>query len=107
MLRRRRVPVSLTDLPRFAPGDLVTFIKPMTTPCWTDEVYENGEWRDEPLRIYEGTPAIVLKARIVDDDHISGECNPEESQLECYVVYDLLVNGTKSYGWQEEALERA
>ena len=106
MSRRRRPPVSLTDFPKFGPGDLVSFVKPMTTPFWTDEVDEHGDWRNEPLRIYAGTPAIILKARIVDDDNIGGECKPEDYHLDCYVVYDLLVNGSNSYGWQEEALQK-
>ena len=97
---------SSTNPAKFLVGELVVFAKPAATGCWTDELDENGNWRDEPFRIYPGTPEIVLRSRIVDDDSMDKgtEIDPEDYDEYCYVVYDLLVNGHTTHGWQEEAL---
>lgn len=107
-MKRPQQPVldSLAEKPEFSPGELVVFAKPGHTPCWTDELTPNGEWRESPLYIWEDTPAIVLRCRITDDDHVGGEVNPYESELECFYLYDLLVNGEISSGWQQEAIRK-
>ena len=103
---RRQVPDSLVEAPEFSAGELVVFAKPGHTPCWTDELTPAGEWRESPLYIWEDTPAIVLRRRITDDDHVGGEVDPRESELECFYLYDLLVNGEISLGWQPEAIRK-
>ena len=108
MMRQRPVPASSVDPAKFAVGDLVAFVKPSNTAFWTDEILDNGEWREQPLKIYEDTPAIVLRSRLVDDDKIEngGEVDLQDADEYCYVVYDLLVSGNYSFGWQEEALRK-
>ena len=106
---RRRARASLIEDVKFLPGELVRFTD--YHDYWTDAITEDGTgYREDELKIMSGTPAIVLRYRIVNDDdetigsgfsHDIDNC-PEGS----FPVYDVLVNGSISTGWQSSALEK-